>query len=90
VTRTTVVFSEQVARELYPIALKQARQDMIIDLFSAALILTVAVAMWVSGAPRFHSLVSALGGGAATIRGMGRWRRLRRMHPTEAAARGEL
>jgi hypothetical protein len=91
VDQTIVGVSQEVREELYRTAVTQARQDMIIDLLAAATIVTASVAMWVTGWPGFVCLVlSSLGGGPATVRGIRRWSRLRRMSPTEAATSGEL
>ena len=91
VAEPTTQMSRQLAQELHPIAVRQARQGMVVDLLAAAIIVTAATAMWLAGWPGFGCVVaSAVGGGPATVRGIVRWRRLRRMRPTEAAECGEL
>jgi hypothetical protein len=86
-----MAISPGVARELYPIALQQARRAVLVDLAAVVIIALGAVAMWVSGWPAVWCFLgSAVIGGPAVWRGIQRWRRLKNMRAGEAAERGEL
>src|SRR5262245_46732994 len=51
-----------VAHELYPIAVRQARQSLISDLLAAVVVVIAAVLMWLGGWPGFWCfVVSSLG-----------------------------
>jgi hypothetical protein len=91
VDQTTDGISQETRQDLYRTAVTQARQETIIDLLAVATIGAAAAAMWVADWPGLVCLVaSALAGVPATVRGIGRWKRLRRMSPREAALGGEL
>jgi hypothetical protein len=80
-----------VARELYPIAPRQARRDLVENGLAAAFVLTGATLMWLSAFDGALCLTVAFaGGGPTAVRVVNRWRQLRRMSPTEAAASGLL
>jgi len=84
-------FSPEVARELYPVALRQARAGVVLDLIMAAVIAIGAVVLLVVGAPAALCLTaSAVAEYPVVVRGIKRFKRLRSMRPIEAASSGEL
>jgi hypothetical protein len=84
-------FSPAVARELYPIAVRQARADVICDAIMLVIVGGGCAMLWAGGDQRAYSIIPALLGGVPVpIRSIRRYKRLRSLQPSEAADAGEL
>jgi len=81
--------SPAVAKELYPLAVREARAGMIRDIVMLIIIAAGCAMLWAGRFPVYCIYISASAGIPALIQSIKRYKRLRHLQPSEAAASGE-